>query len=217
MWARVAALAATVEELQGQLAKNSRNSSKPPSSDGLNKPQPKSLRTPGEEPTGGQKGHIGHTLERVEQPDRIEMHGPASHCDACQRPLEMAMVVETCQGFDLPPLRCEVTEHRVLEARCTCGHVHRRVFPAGVSAPVQYGPRSKAAVVHLTHHHMLPLSRTGERMGDLFGLPMSDATVLAIQAEAQVRLAPTVAAIQSAAGRGIHPGLGVTPRPRPGR
>jgi transposase len=57
---------------------------------------------------------------------------------------------------------------------------------------------SKAAVVQLTHHHMLPLARTGELMGDLFGLPMCDATVLAIQAEAQELLAPTVAAMGEA-------------------
>jgi transposase len=198
LWARVAALAATVEELKGRLAKNSRNSSKPPSSDGLNKPKPKSLRTRGEKPTGGQKGHTGHTLKRVAQPDRIQTHPPASQCDTCDRPLDTAVVVETRQVFDLPPLRCEVTEHQVLEAQCTCGKVHRGTFPAAVSAPVQYGPHSKAAVVQLSHHHMLPLARTGELMGDLFGLPMSDATVLAIQAEAQVRLAPTVAAMGEA-------------------
>jgi len=198
LWACVVALTATVAERHGRLAKNSRNSSKPPSSDGLNKPQPKSLRTCGEKPIGGQRGHTGHTLQRVAQPDRIETHAPASHCDACQRPLDRAVVVETRQVFDLPPLRCEVTEHRVLEAQCSCGKVHRGTFPAAVSAPVQYGPRSKAAVVQLTHHHMLPLARTGELMGDLFGLPMSDATVLAIQAEAQVLLAPTVAAMGEA-------------------
>ena len=198
LWARVVALAATVAELQGRLAKNSRNSSKPPSSDGLNKPQPKSLRTRGEKPTGGQTGHAGHTLKRVAQPDRLQTHAPASHCDACHRPLGTAAVVETRQVFDLPPLQCEVTEHQVLAAPCLCGAVHRGVFPAGVSAPVQYGPRSKAAVVPLTHHHMLPLARTGELVGDLFGLPMSDATVLAIHAEAQVLLAPTVAAMGEA-------------------
>jgi transposase len=201
LWARVAALTATVAELQGRLAKNSRNSSKPPSSDGLNKPKPKSLRPKGEKPTGGQQGHPGHTLKRVAQPDLIEIHAPASHCDVCYRPVGEAAVVETRQVFDLPPLRCEVTEHRVLEAPCACGKVHRGVFPAAVTAPVQYGPRSKAAVVQLTHHHMLPLARTGELLGDLFGLPMSDATVLAIQAEAQVRLAPTVAAIGEAITR----------------
>lgn len=196
--AQVADLTARVTELQGRLAKNSRNSSKPPSSDGLNKPKPKSLRPVGEKSTGGQPGHAGHTLKRVASPDRIETHAPASHCDVCQRPLSTAVVVETRQVFDLPPLRCEVTEHQVLQTQCTCGKVHLGRFPAAVTAPVQYGPRSKAAVVQLTHHHMLPLARTGELMGDLFGLPMSDATVLAIQAEAQVRLAPTVAAMGEA-------------------
>jgi transposase len=112
--------------------------------------------------------------------------------------LSAAVVVETRQVFDLPPLRCEVTEHQVAEARCACGKVHRGTFPAAVSAPVQYGPHSKAAVVQLTHHHMLPLARTGELMGDLFGLPMSEATVLAIQVEAQALLAPTVAAMGEA-------------------
>lgn len=198
LWARVVALTATVEELQGRLAKNSRNSSKPPSSDGLNRPQPKSLRPCGERSTGGQKGHTGHTLKRVAQPDRIETHAPASHCDACHRPLGLAAVVETRQVFDLPPLRCAVTEHQVLEVQCLCGKVHRGTFPAAVSAPVQYGAHAKAAVVQLTHHHMLPLARTGELMDDLFGLPMADATVLAIQAEAQVLLAPTVAAMGEA-------------------
>ena len=198
LWARVAALTAAVAELHGRLAKNSRNSSKPPSSDGLNKPKPKSLRTPGEKPSGGQAGHAGHTLERVTPPDRIETHGPASHCEVCQRPVSGAVVVETRQVFDLPPLRCEVTEHQVLEAQCPCGKVHRGQFPAAVTAPVQYGPRSKAAVVQLTHHHMLPLARTGELMGDLFGLPMADATVLGIHAEAQALLAPTVAAMGEA-------------------
>jgi transposase len=106
--------------------------------------------------------------------------------------------VETRQVFDLPPRRCEITEHQVLQAQCTCGKVHRGTFPVAVTAPVQYGPRCKAAVVQLTHHPMLPLARTGELMGDLFGLPMCDATVLAIHAEAQVLLAPTVAAMGEA-------------------
>ena len=107
-------------------------------------------------------------------------------------------MVKTRQVFDLPPLQYEVTEHQVLEARCRCGKVHRGAFPAGVLAPVPYGPRRKAAVVQLTHHPMLPLERIGELMADLFGLPMSDATVLAIQTEAQMRPAPTVATMGEA-------------------
>lgn len=198
LFAQVAALTAKVAELEGRLALNSRNASKPPSSDGLNKPKPKSQRKAGQNPTGGQKGHAGHTLKKAAQPDHIETHSPPSHCEACHRPLPTAVVVETRQVFDIPPLRHEVTEHWVLEACCACGKVHRGEFPAAVSAPVQYGSRIKAAVVHLTHHHMMPVARTGGLTGDLFGLPLSDATVLAINNEARTLLAPTVTAMGDA-------------------
>lgn len=189
---QVETLTAKVTELEGRLAQNSRNSSKPPSSDGLNRPKPKSQRKAGQKPRGGQKGHPGHTLKKAEQPDHIETHAPPSQCDACHRPLT-AIIVETRQVFDLPLLRPEVTEHQVLEARCPCGAIHRGKFPAHATAPVQYGPRIKAAVVQLTHQHMMPLARTGSLTGDLFALPLSDATVLSFNIEAAERLAPTVA------------------------
>ena len=198
LFAQVAALTAKVAELEGRLSKNSRNSSKPPSSDGLNRPKPKSQRKAGQKPTGGQKGHVGHTLKKVAEVDHIEIHGPPARCTACRKPLTNAVVVQARQVFDMPPLGHEVTEHQVFEAVCVCGKTHRGEFPAGVSAPVQYGPRLKATVVQLTHHHMMPVSRTGDLMGDLFGLPLSDATVLAINAEAKTILAPTVRAMGEA-------------------
>lgn len=191
-------LTAKVVELEGRLAKNSRNSSRPPSSDGLNRPKPKSQRKSGQKPNGGQKGHTGHTLKQVAEVDHIEAHAPPAQCDACGSPLADAVVVETRQVFDIPPLRHEVTEHQILEAVCACGKTHRGAFPADVSAPVQYGPRLKAAVVQLTHHHMMPVSRTGDLLGDLFGLPLSDATVLAINAEAGTLLTPVVTAMGEA-------------------
>src|SRR5919108_578308 len=101
-----------------------------------------------------------------------------------------ATAAETRQVFDLPSMRYEVTEHHVLEARCACGKRHRGEFPEGVNAPVQYGPRVKAAAVHLSQHHMLPAQRTADLMGDLTDLPLSDATVLAAVAEARERLEP---------------------------
>lgn len=192
---QVAALTAKVGELEGRLALNSRNSSKPPSTDGMNKPKPKSQRQAGQNPSGGQKGHGGHTLERVARPDHIKTHRPPAHRSVCHRPLAGGTVVETRQVFDLPALHCEVTEHQVTAIRCPCGKICRGEFPEGVLAPVQYGPRIKAAVVPLTHHHMMPVARTGALMGDLFGLPMSDASVLAASEEAQSRLTSTVAAI----------------------
>jgi transposase len=196
--AEVAALTAKVAELEGRLALNSRNSSKPPSAEGYGKPKPKSLRRPGKNPRGGQQGHEGHTLKRAESPDHIVLHAPPATCDACGLPLPEARVAETRQVFDLPPTHYEVTEHRVLEARCACGKWHRGEFPEGVNAPVQYGPRLKGAGVHLTQHHMLPAQRTADLMGDLFDLPPSDATVLAAVEEACGRLEPTVRAIGQA-------------------
>jgi transposase len=204
--ARVEELQAKIAELEGRLAQNSRNSSKPPSAEGYAKPKPKSLRTAGKHPTGGQKGHGGHTLEKAEQPDHILLHTPPAICPACSLPLPEASVVEARQVFDLPPTHYEVTEHRVLEVCCGCGNRHRGTFPHGVNAPVQYGPRLKAAVVHLTQHHMVAAQRTAELMGDLFDLPLSDATVLAAVQEAGERLELTVSAIGEAivAGQVVH-------------
>ena len=195
--AEVAALTAKVAELEGRLALNSRNSSKPPSSEGYGKPKPKSLRRPGKNPPGGQKGHEGHTLKKAESPDHIVLHAPRASCE-CGLLLPEATVVEARQVFDLPSMHYEVTEHRVLEAGCACGKRHRGEFPEGVNAPVQYGLGLKAAAVHLTQHHMLPVQRTADLMGDLFDLPVSDATVLAAVEEAGERLEPTVTAIGQA-------------------
>jgi transposase len=198
LFARVQELTAKVAELEGRLALNSRNSSQPPSADGYSKPKPKSLRRPGKNPRGGQQGHQGHTLKKAESPDYIVLHAPPATCDACGLPLPEATLAETRQVFDLPPTHYEVTEHRVLEAHCACGKRHRGEFPEGVNAPVQYGSRLKAAAVHSTQHHMLPAQRTAELMGDLFDLPLSDATVLAAVEEARRRLEPTVTAIGQA-------------------
>lgn len=199
LFAQVRVLMSRVVELEARLAQNSRNSSKPPSTDGLNKPKPKSLRKSGRHSNGGQKGHPGGTLKQVSEPDRVVQHPAPTHCDGCHHPLNDAKVVEVRQVFDLPPMRFEVTEHQVLAASCrVCGKICRGTFPDEVSAPVQYGPAALAAVVHLTHHHMLPVQRTAALMGDFFGLPMADATVLAAGEEARDRLTSTVGAIGQA-------------------
>ncbi|MGS0753566.1 IS66 family transposase zinc-finger binding domain-containing protein [Roseateles sp. GG27B] len=78
---------------------------------------------------------------------------PPERCDACQRRLTETNIAETRQVFDLPELNYEVTEHRVLQARCSCGKTHRGSSPTSVSAAVQYGPRVLAAAVQLNQHH----------------------------------------------------------------
>lgn len=196
---QIAALQSQVAELQSKLSKNSRNSSKPPSSDGLNKPAPKSLRVAGKNPNGGQKGHPGSTLRQATQPDKIVVHGVPDQCQACHQELPFAYVNETRQVFDLPVLQFEVTEHHAMQAICSCGHVHTAEFPAGVRAAVQYGPRAQAAMVHLNLNHAVSVQRTAALMNDLFGLSVSQATVIkAVVASAGI-LQPTVDAIGQAA------------------
>ena len=196
---QVTSLQAQGKELEARLAQNSRTSSKPPSSEGRSKPKPKSLRKTGEHPNGGQKGPPGHTLKKVAVPDRTETHRPPPHCDVCGGWVAESTVAETRQVFDLPPLRFEVTEHPVLAGPCAaCGKIGRGEFPAGVVAPVPYGPAARAAVVHRTHQHMMPDQRTAALMGDFFGLPMAQSTVLAAGEEARIRRVPTVALIGQA-------------------
>lgn len=196
--AQIESLQKAVAALQARLNLNSTNSSKPPSSDGLNRPKPKSLRKSGGRASGGQEGHPGQTLCQVATPDRLVTHAPPERCDACQRRLGAAVVVETRQVFDLPRLGFEVTEHEVTQASCRCGKTHRGQFPDSVSAAVQYGPQALAAMVHLNQHHMVPLKRTATLMGEFFGLKVSEATVLKASTEAGQRLTPTVAAIAQA-------------------
>ena len=192
---QITVLQEAVRQMQSRLNMSSANSSKPPSSDGLNKPAPKSLRVAGQRPSGGQKGHPGSTLCQAERPDKIVVHGVPDQCKACQRKLSFAYVGETRQVFDLPALRFEVTEHHAMQAICSCGQVHTGAFPVSVNAPVQYGPRAQAAIVHLNQNHAVSVQRTAALMKDLFGLAVSQATVVKAALAGADILQPTVQAI----------------------
>ncbi|MDB5967843.1 MAG: hypothetical protein JWQ90_293 [Hydrocarboniphaga sp.] len=117
---QVLTLGARVAELEARLSKDSHNSSKPPSSDGLAK-KLQSLRQASGQRPGGQPGHKGTTLKRVAVPDRVVRHDPPASCDRCGQTLALADAVlspDRRQVFDLPPLRLEVTEHQVSSVRC---------------------------------------------------------------------------------------------------
>ena len=175
MLAQQLALAAKVEELERRAATDSHNSSKPPSSDPPGShpspsPRTKSLRTPSGKKSGGQRGHPGSTLRMVDKPDQVVVHSP-EHCRACGQRLDKVPVValERRQVFDLPKVLFEVTEHRVESRRCSCGETSCGSFPKEVSAPVQYGPRLRAAAVYLSQYQLVPLERVSETLADLFG------------------------------------------------
>jgi transposase len=189
-----------VSELEARLEKDSHNSSKPPSSDGLRR-KPKSLRERGKAKPGGQPGHKGSTLKRAAEPDHVVVHPVAPLCDACGLPIareDVSVLPESRQVIDLPPIRFEVTEHRVEEAQCGCGKVHRAAFPEGVSQPVQYGCQIKAATVYLTQYLQMPVNRTAQALKELFGVRMSTGTVQNCIDEAAIALKPSVAQIRQA-------------------
>lgn len=131
-------LRAEIGELRGRLGQNSRNSSKPPSSDGYEKPAPKSLRRPSGRKPGGQPGHPGRYLKQVEHPDEVIVHVP-ERCFACGGDLDGAEVVseEVRQVFDLPAVALHVAEHHAQRRRCRCGATSAAPFPQGLSAPAQ--------------------------------------------------------------------------------
>jgi transposase len=176
---RIAQLEAEVAKLRGQLGQNSRNSSKPPSSDSpFVKPAPKSLRgTSGRKP-GGQKGHPGSTLAQVAHPDETLRHEPGP-CGGCGAALADApqVGVERRQVFDLPPMRVRVTEHLLITRRCACGVTTCGAAPEDVTAPVQYGPRITAIVLYLYVGQFLSKKRTAQALAELFGTPVGESTV----------------------------------------
>jgi transposase len=188
--------------LKRQLGASSRNSSKPPSSDGLDKPAPKSLRGRSERKPGGQPGREGRTLRQVERPDEVVVHEPGA-CTGCGGTLtgeDRPAGVLRRQVFDIPKSTVRVVEHRLLARRCVCGTVTQAPAPAGVSAPAQYGPHAAAIAVYLVLGQHLPVARTAALLAELFGTPMSVGTVAAWTSRAAAGLEPFTAAARRALG-----------------
>ena len=201
-----------IGELERRLGLNSGNSGKPPSSDGLKKPvserRTRSLRGKTGRKPGGQAGHKGKTLCRVETPDRVKTHVPSS-CQGCGASLLGAASVGAPvarQVFDLPePRPLEVTEHRGHACRCgRCGVVTRAPFPKGVSGPVQYGPRLSGVAVWLRHGQFLPERRLSEVLGELFGARVSPATLASMSRRAAERLRVAAGHIEELAAVGAR-------------
>jgi transposase len=182
-----AQLIAKLQELEARLNKDSHNSSKPPTSDGLKKPPKHGRRPRSHRKSGGQAGHEGHRLEMVAEPKQVVVH-EVLRCDGCQASLEgvKAEAYERRQVFDLPEkVELEVTEHRVEIKGCPqCGEVNRSKFPTGVDQETQYGPRIRAQMVYFNLYQYVPLKRTTEIMEELYGQAVSEGTVVAAVAEA---------------------------------
>jgi transposase len=193
---QMAALQSQVADLTARVKSNSRNSSKPPSSDGLAKPQPKSLRGKSGRKPGRPKGQPGATMQLTDHPDRRVRHRPAK-CGCCGKSLKGAEVtaVERRQIIDIPPVRAKTTEHQMLTLKCGCGCETKAAAPDGVTAPVQYGPRLMGTGIYLWHGQFLSRDRACRALGELFGCAPSPGALASAAKKTAGLLAPALKAV----------------------
>jgi transposase len=178
-------LKSSVAELEARLNQNSRNSSRPPSSDGP-KRKPGIPKEPKEK--GGQHGHKGKNLERVDNPDQIiRLVTPQCTCGLALDP-QSGVVVQTHQVFDLPQPRLEVTEYQVIQQVCTCGCTHQGQVPPGINAGVQYGSGVRALSVLLNNSCQLSFQKISTLFEDLFGYKLNESTAVSNNKLAYQRL-----------------------------
>jgi len=170
----------TIQELKEQLNKNSKNSSKPPSSDGFKKPAPKSLRKPSGKMVGGQEGHQGTYLAVLSDPDEVVKHMPSA-CEGCPH-YKMckgtACVAERRHVIDAV-VTVNVVEHQLLEIPICMLHGDTRKgnFPSDVKANVQYGENLQALSVALNTVGAVSVKRTHEILSGVFNIPLATGTV----------------------------------------
>jgi transposase len=204
--ARLAAVGEQVAQLRGQVAdlmaragKNSKNSSKPPSLDGLAKPAPRSLRGKSGRGPGRPKGQRGVTMQLSGSPGCVVRHEP-ERCSACAAGLGGAAEAGVIrrQVTEIPEARAVVAEHQIAGRRCGCGTVTWAEAPEGVTAPVQYGPRAAAIGVYLWHGQFMSRNRACQAMADLFGCAPSPGALAAMTRRIADAVAPAVDAVRDA-------------------
>ena len=160
-----------VSVLLNQVTLNSTNSSKPPSSD-LNRK--KNKRNKSNKPAGAQKGHVGKTLQKIDDPDSVDV----IYVDQSILPEDSYRQVgfKTRQVFDLDISRI-VTEYRAQIIENDKGKQFIAPFPEGVTKAVQYGNQVKAHAVYLSQYQLLPYKRIQEYFTDQLHLPISEGSL----------------------------------------
>lgn len=203
---QVKQLTELVKHLQEQLAKNSQNSSLPPSSDRfVRQKKTRSLREKSGKKPGGQAGHQGYTRLMSAEPTEIIPLAPVTVCQHCQADLRAvpAQSIEVRQVIDVPaPPPVQVSQYEGQWKRCPhCQGYTSAPFPAGVNAPVQYGPRVATMALYLTTQQLLPRRRTREVLSDLLGVSMSEGTLTTLIKRAAAILVPLEEQIKAALSR----------------
>jgi transposase len=195
--ALVADLQAQVAELAARAGQNSKNSSRPPSSDGLGGPVPRSLRKKTGCRPGRPKGQPGVTMGLTDHPDHVIRHEPLA-CRNCGTGLGGGREtgLERRQVTEIPPVRAEVTEHQMIEMECPCCRERTKAdAPRGVDAPVQYGPRVAALGTYLWHGQFLSRDRACTALAEMFGCAPSPGALAAQDRKIAGLVSPALAVI----------------------
>ncbi|MHB8593969.1 MAG: IS66 family transposase [Acidimicrobiales bacterium] len=184
---QVAMLESKLADLEERIGRNPRNSSMPPSAEGVTKPSAPSRaeRRAASRKQGKQPGSPCKHLAQVATPDRVISHAPPS-CASCGAGLDDAEVVSTerRQVFDLPEVRLHVTEHVAERRRCRCGCTTKAEFPRTAIAPACYGPGIRALAAYLAVHQHLPMDRMAQLFSDVLTAPVSTGALAQMVAEA---------------------------------
>ncbi|GAW87399.1 transposase [Bathymodiolus platifrons methanotrophic gill symbiont] len=172
-----------VTVLLNRVTLNSKNSSKPPASDPNRK---KGSRKKSDKPSGGQKSHVGTTLQKIEDPDDIEV------ISIDRRTLPKGQYTEdgfeTRQVFDIDISRV-VIEYQAQRLINENGQCFIAPFPDNVTKAVQYGNGIKAHIVYLSQYQLLPYNRIQEYLTDQLGMPISEGSIYNFNKQAYEKLA----------------------------
>jgi transposase len=209
----MARLLERVQVLEGRVAQDRHNSSKPPASDGRRRTTPRVRPQRGQQP-GGQLGQRGTTWRRPATPDVVVAHRPAL-CGQCQAALPDApgLVRARPQGPDRPPRRRPVSEQHVRHRRCpSCQPVRRGACPPAAPRRAPDGPPVRARAVSLVTEQVVPLGRVPALRADRCAVPVGRGTLVAWVPQAAAVLAPGAehiqAAVRQAPGRQLdEPGV----------
>jgi transposase len=176
--------------LRARLNMNSSNSSLPPSSDRFIKKKDRSLRKKSNKASGGQVGHKGSTLDKIEKPDFV-VDLEIDTCPHCKTNLENTKIedIKVRQVFDIPEIKILVTEYRSQVKICPhCREKAIAKFPSNVTSPTQYGANIRALITNLNIYHALPYNKIQELLKDIFNLNLSQGTIANTLKKAYVSL-----------------------------
>jgi len=176
----IVVMAEEIAALKAQLNMNSKNSSKPPSSDGFAKP--KSLRTPSGKKAGGQRGHEGSGLKLMGDPDNYVLYEPreCAHCPMAEVCDAQKSIFETRYEVDIN-IQTTTTAHQAVRVKCPMSpQIYTGCFPDGINSTMQYGVNMESLVVSLNTVGMVSINRTHEILSGVFGVPISTGTIAAM-------------------------------------